>query len=99
MQNMSLEEKWFKVKILVKKSDGQDIKINHHARPMSQMLKEISRDLDPHLDANGINYVITEIKTLNENLILEVEKVRLEIIETKLVAVKMYAPKKFNRDI
>lgn len=96
---MSLEEKYFEVKILVKKSDGQDIKIIHHPLPMSLMLVEISKDLNPHLDANGINYVITEIKKINENQILEVEKVRLEITETKLVAKKMYAPKRFNRSL
>jgi hypothetical protein len=96
---MPIEEKYFKVKILVKKSDGQNIKIKHNALPMSLMLEEISKDLKPHLDANGLNYVITEIKRINENQILEIENIRLETKETKLVAKKMYAPKNFNRNI
>jgi hypothetical protein len=96
---MSNEEKCFKVKILVKKSIGQNISIKHNALPMSLMLEEISKDLKPHLDAKGINYVITEIKRINENQILEIENVRLETKETKLIAKQMYTPKKFNRSL
>lgn len=96
---MPLEEKYFKVKILVKKSDGKDLEISYDPRPVSQMLEEISKDLKPHLNAKGRNYVITEIKRINENQILEVGKVSLEITETESVAKKMYAPKKFNRNI
>lgn len=99
MDNMSLEEKYFEVNILVKKSDGHDIKINHYPLPVSLMLKEISNDLVPHLKPKDIKYLITEIKKINENLKLEIKNVQLEITETKLVAIKMYAPKKFNRSL
>lgn len=96
---MSIEEKYFEVNILVKKSDGQDIKINHYPLPVSQMLKEISKDLVPHLKRKDIKYLITEIKRTNANIKLEVMNVHLEIIETELVAIKMYAPKNFNRSL
>ncbi len=96
---MSNEEKCFKVKILVKKSDGQDIKINHDAFPLSLMLKEISKDLVPHLKPKDIKYIISEIKKINENQILEVKNVRLETKETKLIAKKMYIPKNFDRSL
>jgi hypothetical protein len=99
MQNMSLEEKYFKVKILVKKSDGQDIKINHYPLPMSSMLEKISKDLVPYLKPKDIKYLITEIKRINENLKLEIKNVLLELEETELVAKRMYAPKKFNRSL